>query len=72
MGSVKLAYRDEVPYVKFPRDIEDAKKLGAVLSRYKDKYFYQVHIIPFSVGPFSNVLLYLIQFSYYSSLLRVQ
>ncbi len=34
--------RDEVPYVKFPKDIEDAKKLGEVLSRYKDKYFYEV------------------------------
>ena len=37
-----LFLRDEVPYVKFPKDIEDAKKLGEVLSRYKEKYFYEV------------------------------
>ncbi|KAK6191727.1 hypothetical protein SNE40_003334 [Patella caerulea] len=28
--------------IKLPRDIEDAKNLGQVLSRYKDQYFYQV------------------------------
>ena len=27
---------------KFPKDLEDAKKLGVVLSRYKDQYFTQV------------------------------
>jgi hypothetical protein len=37
-----LFYRDEVQYVKFPKDIDDAKKLGAVLIRYKEKYFYEV------------------------------
>jgi len=30
-------------YLKFPSDIEDAKSLGAVLSRYTDKYFAQVY-----------------------------
>lgn len=34
--------KDEIEFVKFPKDIEDAKKLGAVLSRYKDKYFIEV------------------------------
>jgi len=33
---------DEAEHVKFPTDIEDAKQLGLVLSRYKDKYFLQV------------------------------
>lgn len=28
--------------IKLPRDIEDAKKLGMVLSRYKEKYFTEV------------------------------
>jgi len=33
---------DEVEHVKFPSDIEDAKQLGLVLSRYKDRYYAQV------------------------------
>lgn len=33
---------DEAKHVKFPKDIEDAKQLGLVLSHYKDKYFAQV------------------------------
>ncbi|CAE1269896.1 Transmembrane protein 41 homolog,Transmembrane protein 41B [Acanthosepion pharaonis] len=32
----------EKQYIKVPQDIGDAKNLGRVLSRYKDKYFYQV------------------------------
>ncbi|XP_046581670.1 transmembrane protein 41B-like [Haliotis rubra] len=36
--------QDEVQYIKLPRDIDDAKNLGRVLSRYKDRYFYQVLI----------------------------
>lgn len=32
----------EAQHVKFPKDIEDAKKLGAVLSRYKDRYYLEV------------------------------
>jgi hypothetical protein len=35
-------FRDEIQHVKFPKDIDDAKQLGLVLSRYKDKYFLQV------------------------------
>jgi len=31
------------PDLKFPKDIEDAKKLGSVLSRYKEQYFAQVY-----------------------------
>ncbi|GAB6033213.1 Transmembrane protein 41B [Chamberlinius hualienensis] len=33
---------EEVQYFKLPRDINDAKNLGHVLSRYKDRFFYQV------------------------------
>lgn len=32
----------ESQHVKFPKDIEDAKRLGIVLSRYKDRYYPQV------------------------------
>lgn len=32
----------EKQYMKLPRDIEDAKNLGVVLSRFKDKYFVEV------------------------------
>ena len=37
-----LFCREEVEHVKFPKDIEDAKQLGLVLSRYKDRYYAQV------------------------------
>ena len=30
--------------IKFPNDLDDAKELGQVLSRYKDQYFLQVSI----------------------------
>ncbi|XP_069684781.1 transmembrane protein 41B isoform X2 [Periplaneta americana] len=33
---------DEVQHMKIPWDIEDAKQLGRVLDRYKDKYFFEV------------------------------
>lgn len=32
----------EKQFIKIPQDIDDAKNLGRVLSRYKDQYFYQV------------------------------
>ncbi|XP_052797587.1 transmembrane protein 41B-like [Mya arenaria] len=34
--------QDEKQYIKLPRDIEDAKNLGKVLSGYTDTYYYQV------------------------------
>ncbi|XP_005105788.1 transmembrane protein 41B isoform X2 [Aplysia californica] len=34
--------KDELQYIKLPRDIEDAKNLGRLLHRYNDKYFYEV------------------------------
>ncbi|KAK3102304.1 hypothetical protein FSP39_010356 [Pinctada imbricata] len=33
---------DEKQHIKLPRNIDDAKNLGKVLSRYKDTYYYQV------------------------------
>jgi hypothetical protein len=33
---------DEKHVFKLPRDIDDAKRLGVVLSKYKDKYFSEV------------------------------
>ncbi|XP_002130177.2 transmembrane protein 41B isoform X1 [Ciona intestinalis] len=33
---------DEKAKVKLPRDMEDAKELGRVLSKYKDMYYYEV------------------------------
>lgn len=38
---------DEVQHVKIPWDIEDAKQLGQVLDRYKDKYFFEVLLAVF-------------------------
>ncbi len=32
----------EKQFIKLPRDIEDAKSLGIVLSRYKEKYYAEV------------------------------
>lgn len=34
--------RSEKQHVKLPWDIEDAKKLGQVLDRYKDLYYFEV------------------------------
>ena len=32
--------------IKFPQNLDDAKELGQVLSRYKDQYFLQVRNVP--------------------------
>jgi len=46
LGFVYSSFPDmsetESSYVKFPKDIEDAKKLGEVLSQYKELYYPQV------------------------------
>jgi len=34
---------EDQPYLKFPKNIEDAKSLGNVLSRYKEQYYAQVY-----------------------------
>jgi len=50
-------FRNEAEHVKFPRDIEDAKKLGEVLSRYKEKYYFQViNSLPKSLPHFKKAL----------------
>ncbi|XP_035206455.1 transmembrane protein 41B-like [Stegodyphus dumicola] len=33
---------DELQYIKLPTDIDDAKNLGKVLARYKERYYYTV------------------------------
>ena len=43
---------EDKKWLKFPQDIDDAKELGRVLSRYKDQYFLQVRkvfFIPWNV-----------------------
>lgn len=35
-------FREEKEHVKLPKNMEDAKKLGLVLSRYKEKYYFTV------------------------------
>ncbi|XP_069134061.1 transmembrane protein 41B-like isoform X3 [Argopecten irradians] len=46
LGIVYLKFpnlaEDEKQYIKLPRDIDDAKNLGKVLSRYKEDHYYQV------------------------------
>lgn len=46
LGAVYLSFpnleAEEAEHVKFPKTIDDAKLLGKVLSKYKDKYFAQV------------------------------
>lgn len=37
-----LGIRSEREHIKLPWNIEDAKKLGQVLDRYKDKYYFEV------------------------------
>lgn len=35
-------FREEKRHFKYPRNLEDAKRLGVVLSGYKDQHFYTV------------------------------
>lgn len=42
-------FRHEKQHIKLPWDLEDAKQLGQVLDRYKDKYFYEVLFAVFLV-----------------------
>jgi len=34
--------RSEKQYLKLPKNLEDAKSLGDILFRYKDKYYFSV------------------------------
>jgi hypothetical protein len=50
--------------MKIPRDIEDAKQLGKVLARYKDKYFFEVIlavVVTYILYPFPHSLLQTMQ-----------
>ena len=53
MGLVWSTFPDVDPedqkYLKFPKDINDTKQLGNVLSRYKDQYYAQVKL--FTITP---------------------
>ena len=51
--------RSEKQYITLPKNIEDAKNLGKVLSRYKDLYYYQVfsgYFITYILYPFCQKL----------------
>lgn len=41
-------FRDERDKIKVPKDMDDAKALGTVLSKYKDTYYTQVLIAYFA------------------------
>lgn len=43
-----MLYRDEREKIKIPKDMEDAKALGTVLSKYKDTYYTQVLLAYFA------------------------
>lgn len=51
----RVFFREEKQHIKLPRDIEDAKNLGKVLSRYTDKYYMQVlsgYFVTYILYPF--------------------
>lgn len=41
-------YSDEMEKIKIPKDMDDAKALGTVLSKYKDTYYTQVLVAYFA------------------------
>lgn len=41
-------FRDEREKIKIPKDMDDAKALGTVLSKYKDTYYTQVLLAYFA------------------------
>ena len=43
-----FSFRDEMEKMKIPKDMEDAKALGTVLSKYKDTYYSQVLLAYFT------------------------
>jgi hypothetical protein len=53
--------------MKIPWDIEDAKQLGRVLDRYKDRYFFEVMltlVVTYILYPFSHSLLHTIHWDF--------
>lgn len=45
---VFFLYSDEMEKIKIPKDMDDAKALGTVLSKYKDTYYTQVLVAYFA------------------------
>lgn len=43
-----MSSRDEKGKIKIPKDMDDAKALGTVLSKYKDTYYAQVLLAYFA------------------------
>lgn len=41
-------FSDEMEKIKIPKDMDDAKALGTVLSKYKDTYYTQVLVAYFA------------------------
>lgn len=41
-------FSDEMATIKIPKDMDDAKALGTVLSKYKDTYYTQVLVAYFT------------------------
>lgn len=54
-----MSCRDEMEKMKIPKDMEDAKALGTVLSKYKDTYYTQV-----LVAYFATYILYPLRHNY--------
>lgn len=56
--------RFEMQHIKIPWDIDDAKQLGRVLDRYKDRYFFEVLVavvVTYILYPFQNSLRQVLQ-----------
>ena len=45
---VVVSFSDEMEKIKIPKDMDDAKALGTVLSKYKDTYYSQVLVAYFA------------------------
>lgn len=43
-----IFFSDEMKKIKIPKDMEDAKALGTVLSKYKDTFYTQVLVAYFT------------------------
>lgn len=46
--TIFIFYSDEMEKIKIPKDMDDAKALGTVLSKYKDTYYTQVLVAYFA------------------------
>ena len=47
-GLYFVFFSDEMEKIKIPKDMDDAKALGTVLSKYKDTYYTQVLVAYFA------------------------